>query len=726
MNVKQFKTSIGGKELILETGKFAEQASGEVTARYGDTVVLATAVISKGVREGIDYFPFMIDYEEKMYASGKIKGSRFIKREGRPTEKAVLTGRLVDRPLRPLFNKYLRNDLQVVLTVFSADLENDPATFAINAASAALILSGVPFNGPVGAVRIGYHEDKFIVNPTYEQIKEGKLDLTVAGSKDKVLMVEAAVKELSEEKVMEAIEFGHKALQPVIKLQEELKPLAKKIDEAKLTYAKPDEKIKAEIGKKIEKDLEAILDSGNRDFRQEKRDEINEKISEEYKEAIEKGEISRAILGEIIDDFLAQKARKRILEKKVRPDGRKINEIRPITCEAGLLPRTHGSGLFTRGETQVLSVTTLGSVADEQIIDDMDIDEKKRFMHHYNFPPFSTGEVAPLRGPSRRDIGHGDLVERSFESLIPPKEKFPYTIRVVSEVLSSNGSSSMASVCATTLSLMDAGVKIKPVTGIAMGLVSDEKDNHQILTDIQGIEDAAGDMDFKVAGTKDGITAVQADFKIEGISLKLVKETLDRAKIDRGVILEKILKVIPESRLELSRYAPRVVSIQVKKEQIRDVIGKGGEMINKIIDETGTEIDIDDDGLVTITAVDPEACKKAADWVKNLTREVTVGEIFDGKVAEIRDFGAFVTILPGKDGLLHISELAPYRVNKVEDIVKVGDTVKVMVIGIDDQGKIRLSKRVVEKGEGKAPHSGVPFQKPRSNFDRGGRRGPRR
>jgi len=726
MSVKKLVTEVGGKKLILETGKFAEQASGEVTARYGDTVILATAVISKNVREGIDYFPFVVDYEEKMYAAGKIKGSRFIKREGKPTEKAILTGRLVDRPLRPLFNKYLRNDIQVILTVFSADLENDPATFAINAASAALILSGVPFNGPVGAVRIGCQKDKFILNPTYEQIKEGKLDLTVAGTKDKVLMVEAAAKELPEEKIMEAIEFGHKALQPIIELQEKLRPLAKKIDPDKLVYAKPDDKLVQEVKSKVEKGIDEIVASNDRDFRHKRIDELEEETWENYKEAIEKGETTKAILRDIVNDFLAEKARKRILEKKIRPDGRKINEIRPITCEAGLLPRTHGSGLFTRGETQVLSVTTLGSVADEQIIDDMDIDEKKRFMHHYNFPPFSTGEVAPLRGPSRRDIGHGDLVERAFESLIPPKEKFPYTIRVVSEVLSSNGSSSMASVCATTLSLMDAGVQIKPVAGIAMGLITDDKGNYQILSDIQGIEDAAGDMDFKIAGTKDGITAIQADFKVEGISLKLVEEILSRAKTDRAVIMEKILQAIPAPRKELSPYAPRVISIQIKKEQIKDVIGRGGEMINKIIDETGAEIDIDDGGLVTITAVDPEACKKAVDWVKNLTRDVTVGEVFDGKVTEIREFGAFVEILPGKEGLLHISELASYRVNKVEDIVKVGDTLKVMIIGVDNEGKIRLSKRVLGKGTKQITHSGISFHKPKGKFSRRRKRGTHR
>ncbi len=699
MENKKLQTEVGGKELSFELGKLAEQADGAATVRYGDTVILATAVISKSIRGDIDFFPLMIDYEEKMYASGKIKGSRFIKREGRPSEKAVITGRLVDRPLRPLFNKYLRNDIQVIITVLSADLENDPASFAINAASAALVLAGVPFNGPVGAVRVGLVDDKFIVNPTYEQAKEGELDLTIAGTKEKVLMVEASSKEVSEEKILEAIEFGHKALQPILELQEQLKKFAQKFPEDKLVTAKLDDKITAEVEKAIDGDLNEVIASDDRDFRNQKLEEVKTKVLEQYKE---NDEVSSSALAETIDNAFSEKVREKILKEEIRPDGRKLNEIRPITCEAGLLPRTHGSGLFTRGQTQALSITTLGSIGDEQIIDDMDIDDKKRFLHHYNFPPFSVGEVAPLRGPGRRDIGHGNLVEKTFDSLIPDKEKFPYTIRVVSEVLSSNGSSSMASVCGTSLSLMDAGVKIKPVSGIAMGLVTDGKGSDKILSDIQGIEDHAGDMDFKVAGTEDGITAIQFDLKINGISFDLIGEVLKRSKEDRASIREKIMAVIPESRAELSEYAPKVVSLQIKTEKIKDVIGKGGETINKIIDETGVDINIDDDGLVTISSPDTKACDKALKWVNDLVREVEPGEMFDGKVTRIMDFGAFVEVLPGKEGLVHISELADHRVEKVTDVLKEGDKVKVIVLEIDDKGRINLSKRVAEsKDKGK-------------------------
>ncbi|TES96650.1 polyribonucleotide nucleotidyltransferase [Patescibacteria group bacterium] len=695
MKVEKFTTKIGGKELTFEIGKLAEQATGAVTVRYGDTVVLATAVVSGTVREGIDYFPFMIDYEEKMYASGKIKGSRFIKREGRPSDKAVLTGRLVDRPLRPLFNKYLRNDVQVIITVLSADLENDPVTLATNAASATLVLTGIPFKGPIGAVRVGMVDDKFVLNPTYEQVEEGKLDLTVAGTKEKVLMAEAAVKELPEEKMLEAIEFGHQALKPLVEIQEKIKKHAQEFPKDKLVYAKPEESLENAVQKTVNGGLDEIVESLDRDFRHEKLDQIKESISEQYQNQIESGEISKPVLMEIIDDFLGEKVREKILKEEVRPDGRKLDEIRPINCEVGVLPRTHGSGLFTRGQTQVLSITTLGSVGDEQIIDDMDVDKKKRFFHHYNFPPYSVGEVAPLRGPSRRDIGHGDLVERAFELLIPPKDNFPYTVRVVSEVLSSNGSSSMASICGTSLSLMDAGVKISPVSGIAMGLVTDGKSN-KILSDIQGIEDVAGDMDFKVAGTQKGITALQFDLKIEGIDFKLISEILKRSKASRAFILGKMLEALKEPRRDFSPYAPRVFSLKVKQDQIRNVIGKGGETINKIIDETGVEIDIDDEGLVTISSPDSEACEKALDWVKNLTREVEVGEVFKGKVTGIKDFGAFVEILPGQEGLLHISEIADRRIDKVEDVLKLGGEVKVMVIDVDNQGRIKLSKRVVD------------------------------
>ena len=700
MEVEKFTTKVGGKELTFEIGKLAEQATGAVTVRYGDTVVLATAVVSGTVREGIDYFPFMIDYEEKMYASGKIKGSRFIKREGRPSDKAVLTGRLVDRPLRPLFDKYLRNDVQVIITVLSADLENDPVTFATNAASATLVLTGIPFKGPIGAVRVGMVDDKFVLNPTYEQVEEGKLDLTVAGTKEKVLMAEAAVKELPEEKMLEAIEFGHQALKPLVEIQEKIKKHAQEFPKDKLVYAKPEESLKKTVQKAVNKDLDEIIKSLDRNFRHQKLDQVKENISEQYKSQIESGEVGKSVLMEVIDDFLGEKVREKILKEEVRPDGRKLDEIRPINCEVGVLPRTHGSGLFTRGQTQVLSVTTLGSVGDEQIIDDMDVDKKKRFFHHYNFPPYSVGEVAPLRGPSRRDIGHGGLVERAFESLIPPKDDFPYTVRVVSEVLSSNGSSSMASICGTSLSLMDAGVKISPVSGIAMGLVTDGKSN-KILSDIQGIEDAAGDMDFKVAGTQKGITALQFDLKIEGIDFKLISEILERSKASRAFVLGKMLEALKEPRHDFSPYAPRVFSLKVKQDQIRNVIGKGGETINKIIDETGVEIDIDDEGLVTISSPDSEACEKALDWVKSLTREVEVGETFKGKVTGIKDFGAFVEILPGQEGLLHISEIADRRIDKVEDVLKLGGEVKVMVIDVDNQGRIKLSKRVVDSKDKK-------------------------
>ncbi|MBU1083351.1 polyribonucleotide nucleotidyltransferase [Patescibacteria group bacterium] len=691
--MEKFETKLGESKLTIETGKMAQLASGSVTVTVGETVVLATAVVSNTPKENIDYFPLLVDFEERMYASGKISGSRFIKREGRSSENAILTSRLIDRPLRPLFPKGFYNDVQIIITVLSADLIHDPDVIAIIAASSALTLAGAPFDGPVGAVRVGLVDDKLVLNPSYEEIgTTSQLDLIVAGTKDKVLMVEASASEVSEEKMIEAIEFAHKALGPTIVIQEEM--MSKLSNKKEYAFELPADQLVDEITKFIgDKANEALYNP-----EKTKRNEMMDALREAVKQQFVTEENSERIVSEVFSSVISQEFRKNILENEKRPDGRKIDEIRPISCEIKILPRPHGSALFTRGETQALTTVTLGSVSDEQMIDTMDSDTTKRYMHHYNFPPYSVGEIKPMRGPSRRDIGHGSLAERALFPTIPSKDDFPYTIRVVSEILASNGSSSMAAVCGSTLSLMDAGVPItKPVAGIAMGVVIGEGNTHKVLTDIAGVEDYNGDMDFKVAGTKDGITALQLDTKVHGLNVSILQESFSRAKIARLEILKNITDCISSPRPELSMYAPRVTMLKIDPDKIRDVIGPGGKIINEIIDRAGgkgvTEINIEDDGTVYVSSTNAAYTESAVSEIKNITREVQAGERFTGKVTRIMDFGAFVEIFPGTEGLVHISELADRRVDKVTDVVKVGDILPVIVKEIDNMGRLNLSHK---------------------------------
>lgn len=702
-NLKTVELNLAGRVLQLRTGVFANQAHGAVVASLGDTQILATAVMTDSPREGVDFFPLLVDYEERFYATGKIKGGRFIKREGRPSDNAVLTARLIDRPIRPLFPKGAANDVQIIATVLSADMEVDPGTTGIIAASAALVISGMPFSGPVAAVRMGYITDsegkkQLIVNPTYEQVEKGEMDLVIAGTADAITMVEAGCKELSEEILLEALEMAHKHIKKICQLQLDLRDMLKP-SKRQFIVKEPNEAAIAAMKDTVTEDMVKSVHGKTKAEVKEKIHAIEEKLLEKYAKEIEDEAMTELQLKLELNEVLEKRMRENILENEIRIDERKLDEIRPLASAVGVIPRTHGSGLFQRGETQVLSLTTLGSPGSAQIIDTMDIDEIKRYMHHYNFPPFSTGEVKPLRGTSRREVGHGDLAERALMPVLPPKEEFPYTIRVVSEVLSCNGSSSMASICASTLSLMDAGVPIKrPVAGVAMGLITSEdfdgkKGTYKILTDIQGLEDFAGDMDFKVAGTLTGITALQMDIKVKGISIDIMREALERANKARKQILESMLGTIPEPRKQLSPYAPLITTIKILPEQIREVIGKGGETIQKITAETGCEIDIEQDGLVTITAPDQEKGHLAEDWIKRITYIPKVGDVFEGKVVRLMEFGAFVEFAPGKDGLVHISQLDHVRVNRVEDVVKIGDTVKVKLTEIDDQGRYNLSRK---------------------------------
>lgn len=700
-DIKTFKTKIGGKELSLEIGKFAGQASGAVTAKYGDTVILATAVVSPEPRDGVDFFPLMVDYEERLYAAGKISGSRFIKREGRPSEAAILTCRLIDRPLRPLFPKNFRNDVQIIITVLSFDPESDPDVVSIVAASAALVRAGAPFNGPVGAVRIGLDDNnEFIINPSSTMLKNSKLDLVVAGTSEKVMMLEAGAKEVDEKTILKAIEFAQKNMQPLIKVQEEMAKGLKKIE-----VSKPADDIHEEIKKILGENLKEAV----KEAEKEKRNQALKVFENQVLEQLE-GNFKQIDLKAAFNKLVEKEVRELILKENIRPDGRKIDEIRPINVEVGVLPRTHGSGLFTRGSTQALTIATLGGPGEEQVIETMEEEGEKRYMHHYNFPPFSTGEVRPIRSTGRREIGHGALAERALVPVIPSKEEFPYTIRLVSEILSSNGSSSMASVCGSTLALMDAGVPIKkPVSGIAMGLVTDkENKSYKVLTDLQGIEDFGGDMDFKVAGTKDGVTAIQLDIKIDGLSMEIIKDTLEKAKIGRMTIMEKMLKVIPSSRKELSPYAPRITVVKINPEKIGELIGPGGKTINKIITDCGGKeiisIDIDEDGTVSVSSIDAKMAEKAVATVKDLMKEIKTGDIINGEVKSIqkdrisgKEIGAIVQLTPKLDGMVHISQLADYRVPKVSDILKVGDQISVMVLDIDkERGRISLSYKAAK------------------------------
>ncbi len=689
----KIEARIGREILILETGKMAKEANGAVCVQYGGTVVLVAVVCSKKLREGIDFFPLMVEYQEKTYAAGKIPGGYF-KREGRPTEKEILTARLIDRPIRPLFPKGFMNDVQIFAIVLSSDGQNNSDIPAVIGASCALAISNIPFPGPVGAVRVGIIDDKFIVNPTFEELGTSTLNLVAVGFKDRIIMLEAGANELSEEKMLEAIKFAQDYIRQTIELQEELQ---KKCGKQKL---EPELKlVSRELYEKV-KDLSlAELERLNSVPVKEKREEALEALTREVTEKIKAQDesVQELDIGKALTKVEKETIRSFIVGKKKRIDGRGFEDIRPITCEVGVLPRTHGSGLFTRGQTQSLSTTTLGTGQDEQRLDALEGERFKTFMLHYNFPPFSVGEVRPARGPGRREIGHGALAERALKPIIPSDESFPYTIRVVSDILESNGSSSMATVCAGTLSLMDAGVPIrKPVSGIALGLVK-EGDDTAILTDIAGVEDHFGDMDFKVTGTDTGITALQMDLKIEGITIELIKRIMEQARPARSFILDKILEAIKSPRKDISEYAPKIVTITIDKDKIRNLIGPGGKVIKKIIQDTGAAIEVDDEGKVSIASDSEEAIKKALEAVKGITGELEIGTVFEGKITRLMNFGAFCELFPGKEGLIHVSELSDKFVKNAEDIVKVGDKVKVKLIKIDEMGRLNLSiKQAVE------------------------------
>ena len=691
---RQFKTTVGSLDFIFETGKLAGQAGGAVTLRVGDTMVFAAATMSADVREGIDFFPLTVDYEERMYAGGRIPGS-FFRREGRPSEEAILTARLVDRPVRPLFPKDLRNEVQVILYSFSTDGENPIDILAVNAASAALMISDIPWGGPIGAVRVGMIDDQFVLNPTFADQEYSDLDLRIAGTRQAILMVECGANEVNEETMLRALEFGHHAIQPLIDIQERM---AQEVGKPKRAYTSftIEETLVTEVTERIADPIQELLD---RPYEKAnlyaKMDSLKENLAVE----IAGDDESRGTaIKEAFESALRKIVRKNILERGIRPDGRKLTEIRPIWCQVDISPRAHGSGLFTRGETQVLTLATLGTPSEAQELDGLSPSETKRYIHHYNFPPFSTGETKPLRSASRRDIGHGALAERALVPVIPPESEFPYTLRLVSEVLSSNGSSSMASVCGSTLALMDTGVPIKaPVAGVAMGLVK-EGDQAAILTDILGAEDHLGDMDFKVAGTTRGITALQMDIKIMGIDSTLMAKALEQAREARLAILDKMMAVIPVPRTELKTHAPRIVVIHIPVDKIGAVIGPGGKVIRSIQEETGAKIDIAEDGSVYIATSDGESARRAQERVEALTETAVVGRIYTGKVVRITDFGAFVEILPNVDGLVHISQLDSQRVEKIEDVVRLGDEITVMVTDIDAAGKIRLSRQAVLEG----------------------------
>jgi polyribonucleotide nucleotidyltransferase len=699
-------TTIGGREFSLETGKLAKQADGSAQVRYGDTVILVTACANKKPRENVDFFPLTVDYRENYYAAGRIPGG-FFKREGKPSEKEVLTSRLIDRPIRPLFPAGFFCETQVIALVLSADGENDPDTMSITGASAALILSDIPFHTPIAGVRVGYLNDQLVVNPSSADLKKSRLNLIVAGSEDAIVMVEAGAQEVSEKTMVEALACGHAEIRKLVALQREL---ARQLSIKKREVMAPtlDQKLFNELSASVSADLRGALDTQKHDKLEsyEMVDTVKEKLVSSYSE---EPETLRPEVERIFDALKEKIFREDILEKRRRPDGRAFEEIRTITCEVGLLPRAHGSALFTRGETQALVTATLGTSDDVQRVDIMEGESSKRFLLHYNFPPFSVGEVGFMRGPGRREVGHGALAERAILPIVPPEDKFPYTIRVVADILESNGSSSMATVCGGVLSLMDAGVPIKsPVAGVAMGLVK-EGDKYAILTDIAGAEDHYGDMDFKVAGTREGITALQMDIKIGGITTAILSEALAQAQRGRLFILDKMLQTLAAARGNTSRYAPRIHTLKISTEKIRDVIGPGGKVIRSIIEQTGVKIDVSDDGKVSVASVDEASANKAIQMIKEITAEAEMGKIYLGKVVRLADFGAFVEIFPGTDGLLHISEVAEHRIRDIKDELKEGDQLLVKVIGIDGQ-KIKLSRKAVlrdqrEKKTEKVSHS---------------------
>lgn len=682
-----------GRELSVEIGQLAKQANGAVLVRYGDTAVLSTATASKEPKN-LDFFPLTVNYEERLYAVGKIPGG-FIKREGRPSEKAILASRLIDRPIRPLFADGFRNDVQVISIVMSVDQNCPSEMAAMLGSSLALSVSDIPFEGPIAGVIVGRVDGKFVINPTVEEMEKSDMHLTVAGTKDAINMVEAGANEIPEEVMLEAIMFGHDEIKRLIAFQEEV---AAKVGKEKMEIKlfELDSEIEAEVRGLCEKDMISAIQVQEKHAREDAIKVVKDRVLAKYEEE-EADEDKLKQVKQILDKIVKGEVRRLITEEKVRPDGRGVDEIRPLSSEVGILPRTHGSGLFTRGQTQALSICTLGAMGDVQILDGLGLEEEKRFMHHYNFPQFSVGETGPIRGPGRREIGHGALGERALEKVIPSEKEFPYTIRLVSEVLESNGSTSQASICASTLAMMDAGVPIKaPVAGIAMGLVK-SGEHYTILTDIQGMEDHLGDMDFKVAGTAKGVTALQMDIKIEGLSREILEEALQQAKKGRMQILESMLATISEPRKQLSTYAPKILTMKINPDKIRDVIGPSGKQINKIIEETGVKIDIEQDGTVFIASTDQEMNEKAKKIIEDIVREVEVGQMYLGKVKRIEKFGAFVEIFNGKDGLVHISELAEERVGKVEDVVKLGDEILVKVTEIDRQGRVNLSRKAVLK-----------------------------
>ena len=714
---KVYETQLAGRPLKFEFGKYCGLANGSVFVHYGDTVVMVNATCSEKPREGMDFFPLSVDFEEKMYSVGKIPGG-FIKREGRPSEKATLTSRLIDRPLRPLFDKGMRNDVQVVATVLSVDPDLPPEIPAMLGSSVALCVSDIPFGGPTGSVLVGHVDGELVLCPNEEQRKRSDLHLTVAGTKDAVLMVEAGAKEVSEELMLKAILFAHEEIKRLVAFQEQIvaeigKP---KLD---LPIVKTGEDVTAAVREKFYDRCVWSFDTFDRHERQAREDQVKAEAHEAFAEQFE-GRMSE------VDDALyyldKEIMRKKILDDGVRPDGRTLRQVRPIWCETGILPRPHGSAVFTRGETQVLSVVPLGAVGDAQALEGLSSETSKRYMHQYNFPPYSTGEAGRLKSPGRREIGHGALAERALEPVIPPESEFPYAIRVVSEVLSSNGSTSQASVCGSTLSLMDAGVPIKaPVAGAAMGLIKDaESGRVAVLTDIQGLEDFLGDMDFKVAGTMNGITAIQMDIKIKGIDEPILRQALAQALEARLHILGKMLEVLPQPRESLSPYAPKIIRFQINPEKIGEVVGPRGKMINKIIEETGVKIDIEDDGSVYISTPDEAAATKARRMIEGIAKDIEVGEVYTGKVVRIMTFGVFVELLPGKDGMVHISKLANGRVEKCEDVVSIGDELEVRVAEIDAQGRINLVRNDItydQNGPARPPVGGRP---PRRDAQRRG------
>ncbi len=746
--VRQFTTEVGGEMLTIETGKLAEQAGGAVTVRLGDTMIFATATMSKNVREGLDFFPLSVDYEEKLYAAGRIPGS-FFRREGRPNEQAILISRVIDRTLRPLFPDGMRNEVQIILLSFSHDQEHQVDMLGIIAASTALMISDVPWGGPVAGVRIGMIDGEMVINPTHSQMENSVLDLRVSGTADAVNMVECGAVEVDEDTMLEALDLAHRTIQPVIELQKQIRAEVGK-EKSEYVTAQHDPELATEVADKVRDRVRQIVaEQTDRTGRNEAIDALREELLAEYEACnaaaeTDETKTSLKLVREALNDVVKEEVRRRIVEDGVRPDGRDYVTIRPLSAEVNLIPRVHGSGLFQRGQTQVLTVATLGTPRDVQELDSLSPEDAKRYLHHYNFPPYSTGEAYPLRGTKRREVGHGALAETALRSMIPPEDEFPYTIRLVSEVMSSNGSTSMASVCGSTLALMDAGVPIiRPVAGIAMGLIK-EGERVAVLTDIQGMEDHLGDMDFKVAGTSKGITALQMDIKITGVSREVMRQALSQARDARMQILDVMLATIPEPRAELNDYAPRMTTLKIGAAKIGAVIGPGGKVVRGIQERTGVKIDIEDDGTIFIAGVDGPSVAIAVEEIRRLTEEAEIGRIYTGRVSRIEPYGVFVEFLPGQDGMVHISQLADYRVENIEDEVQLNDEIMVMVIDIDPGGKVRLSRQAVLEGwtaeearqrDRKGPSRGGGGDRGRrsggSGGDRnrrpgGGDRGPRR